>query len=194
MVDVAALQRENAELRGQVSELVQQLAKLNERVAELLAIAQRKQRKSPAEKPPVAPPSVEGDAKRAFDERPKAPEKPAEKENVKSPAKPTGRKSVPSHLEAEEPGLAESVAEGVYEELQELAERVEHTRPNLSIVLGRIVDALAVNAVGVLDVEVPLGRGVDMRVGRTAVNGVLILILLGIAAVAMSLRSRAGSN
>ena len=59
---------------------------------------------------------------------------------------------------------------------------------------GRIVDALAVNAVGVLDVEVPLGRGVDMRVGRTAVNGVLILILLGVAAVAMSLRSRAGSN
>ncbi|MCB9628394.1 MAG: IS66 family transposase [Sandaracinaceae bacterium] len=102
MVDVAALQRENAELRGQVSELVQQLAKLNERVAELLAIAQRKQRKPPAEKPPVAPPSVDGDAKRAFEERPKAPEKPAEKEKVKSPAKPTGRKSVPSHLEAEE--------------------------------------------------------------------------------------------
>ncbi|HPG24114.1 MAG: DUF4404 family protein [Spirochaetaceae bacterium] len=50
---------------------------------------------------------------------------------------------VASHLEAEEPGLAESVAEGVYEELQELAERVEHTRPNLSIVLGRIVDALS---------------------------------------------------
>ena len=59
---------------------------------------------------------------------------------------------------------------------------------------GRIVDALAVDAVGVLDVEVPLARGVDMRVGRTAVNGGLILILLGIAAVAMSLRSRAGSN
>jgi hypothetical protein len=93
VVDVAALQRENAELRGQVSQLVHQLAKLNERVAELLAIAQRKQRKTPAVKPPAPSPTVEGDAKLAFDERPQAPEKPDEEEKAKSPVKPTGRKS-----------------------------------------------------------------------------------------------------
>ena len=40
MVDVEALQRENAELRGQVSQLVQQLAKLNERVARMVAEAE----------------------------------------------------------------------------------------------------------------------------------------------------------
>jgi hypothetical protein len=95
VVDVAALQRENAELRGQVSQLVHQLAKLNERVAELLAIAQRKQRKTPAVKPPAPSPTVEGDAKLAFDERPQAPEKPDEEEKAKSPVKPTGRKKVP---------------------------------------------------------------------------------------------------
>ena len=109
MVDVAALQRENAEQRGQIfqllqqnAQLVQQLAKLNERVAELLAIAQRKQRKTPAPKPPVPPPTVEGDAKLAFEDRPQAPEKPTEEEKPKSPVKPTGRNKVPAHLEAEE--------------------------------------------------------------------------------------------
>jgi transposase len=105
VVDVAALQRENAELRGQVSQLVHQLAKLNERVAELLAIAQRKQRKTPAVKPPAPSPTVEGDAKLAFDERPQAPEKPDAEEKAKSPVKPTGRKKVPTHLEAEEHAL-----------------------------------------------------------------------------------------
>ena len=57
MLDVDALQRENAELRRQLAEVVtsnakltEQLARLNDRVAELLAIAQRRQRKTPAEK------------------------------------------------------------------------------------------------------------------------------------------------
>jgi len=50
LVDVAALQRENSALREQLdkvlstnSQLVDEVAKLNDRVAELLAIAQRKQ-------------------------------------------------------------------------------------------------------------------------------------------------------
>jgi transposase len=105
VVDVAALQRENAEQRKQIAQLIDQLAKLNERVAELLAIAQRKQRKTPAAKPPAPPPTVEGDAKLAFEDRPQAPEKPTEEEKAKSPAKPTGRKKVPAHLEAEEHAL-----------------------------------------------------------------------------------------
>lgn len=45
------------------------------------------------------------------------------------------------HLDDENP--ATTLAEPLYEELRELAARVEKTRPNLSLVLGRIVDALS---------------------------------------------------
>jgi transposase len=117
VIDVAALQRENAELREQlasstshfngiIEKLTMQLAQMNERVAELLAIAQRKQRKAaakPAEQ--AAPPQLVDDAARAFDERPKPPEKPVELAKTKKPRRPTGRKPVPSHLEAEEHAL-----------------------------------------------------------------------------------------
>ncbi|HMA91077.1 MAG TPA: hypothetical protein VKP30_00255, partial [Polyangiaceae bacterium] len=58
-VDVDALQRENAELREQLTRVVasnqmlaEQIAKLNDRITELLAVAQRRQRKPVAEKPP----------------------------------------------------------------------------------------------------------------------------------------------
>ena len=71
-------------------------------MSELLAVAQRKHRKLPTEKPPVAPPTVEGEARRAFEQRPLAPEKPSEEPQPKTKAKPTGRKPIPSHLEAEE--------------------------------------------------------------------------------------------
>jgi transposase len=104
--------KENAELRGQlatqraqIAQLITELARLNERVGELLAVAQRKQRKpaaSAAAAPPPAPPVLEGEARRAFEERPKAPEKPARDRPQKKKSRPTGRKPVPSHLEAEE--------------------------------------------------------------------------------------------
>ncbi len=76
MIDVEALRRENAEQRAQIAELlstnarlVTEIAKLNERLAELLAIAQRKQRKSASrpEKKPEPPPVVGAEAQRAFD-------------------------------------------------------------------------------------------------------------------------------
>lgn len=105
MDELEALRRENAELRTQIAQLVTQLARLNERVSELLAVAQRKQRKAPAvpaAAPPAAPPLVQGEARRAFDERPKAPDKPEKELPPKKKVKPTGRKPVPGHLEAEE--------------------------------------------------------------------------------------------
>jgi recombinational DNA repair ATPase RecF len=37
----------------------------------------------------------------------------------------------------------DSMTDTLYEELQELAERVEKSRPNLALILGRIVDSLS---------------------------------------------------
>lgn len=102
MVDVDALLRENAAQRAQIAELTAQLAKLTDRVEELLAVAQRKQRKPAAERKPLPPPIVEGETKRAFDERPKPPPKSEPSARPKKPAHPRGRKPVPAHLEAEE--------------------------------------------------------------------------------------------
>ncbi len=116
--DVNALLRENAELRVQIRALTErvgaltdQLAKMNDRVAELLAAAQRRQRKPAAEKPPATPPVVDGDAKRAFETRPKAPPKPTEPTKARSPAKPTGRKPLPAQLSAEEHDLRPATCE-----------------------------------------------------------------------------------
>ena len=104
MDDLDALRRENAALRDQVTQLITQLARLNERVAELLAIAQRKQRKSTTAlvSTPPPPPVLQGDELHAFEDRPKAPDKPAAEPTAKKKAKPTGRKPLPTHLEAEE--------------------------------------------------------------------------------------------
>lgn len=97
-MDVAALQQENAALRAQVAQLVESVAKLNERVAELLAIAQRKQRKPSPAKPLEPPPTVEGDAKLAFESRPKPPTLPPKSKEKKARPPPTG----PKHLPVEE--------------------------------------------------------------------------------------------
>jgi hypothetical protein len=101
-VDVAALQQENAALRAQVAQLLESVAKLNERVAELLAIARRKQRKPSSPTPPEPPPAVEGEAKVAFESRPKPPELPPKTKEKKPWPPPTGRKALPKHLLAEE--------------------------------------------------------------------------------------------
>ncbi len=119
MNELEELRRENAELRrqtlaltAQIAQLIIELARLNERVSELLAVAQRKHRKLPVEKPPVAPPTVEGEARRAFEQRPLAPEKLSQEQPPKTKAKPTGRKPLPSHLEAEEHELRPSACAG----------------------------------------------------------------------------------
>ena len=108
LVDVAATQRES-ELRAQIAQLlstntqlVSEIAKLNDRVAELLAIAQRKQRKTaaPSEKKPEPPPIVEAAAQQAFDARPTPPALPEKIKTPKSPKR-TGRNAIPQHLEVE---------------------------------------------------------------------------------------------
>jgi transposase len=105
VLDVATLHQENAALRAQVTQLIETIAKLNERVAELLAVAQRKQRKPSLPKPPEPPPVVEGDAKMAFDSRPKPPELPPKTKLKKARPPPTGRKPLPTHLPVEEHAL-----------------------------------------------------------------------------------------
>jgi transposase len=103
---LATAERENAALRVQIAELLATIAQLNDRVGELLAIAQRKQRKPSTPTPPPAPPAVPDEARRAFEARPMPPAKPAQDEGpAKKRPPPTGRKPVPSHLEAEEHAL-----------------------------------------------------------------------------------------
>ena len=123
MLSLAAALQENVTLREQLAELTAKfnqvlasnaaltasVAQLNDRVGELLAAAQRKQRPPPAEKPAAPPPVVDGDARLAFEGRPRPPEKPAQKkERTKRPS-PTGRKALPAHLEAEEHALRPDV-------------------------------------------------------------------------------------
>lgn len=102
MLDVAALQHENTALRAQLTQLIETIARLNERVAELLAVAQRKQRKPSPPKPPEPPPAVEGDAKHAFELRPKPPALPPKTKSTGPRPPPTGRKPLPTHLLVEE--------------------------------------------------------------------------------------------
>lgn len=111
MLDAAALQQENAALRAQIAQLIETVAKLNERVAELLAVAQRNQRKPPAPKPPMPPPLVEGDAKLAFEARPKPPEPEQKTKEKKKRPPPTGRKPLPPHLPVEEHALKPDACE-----------------------------------------------------------------------------------
>ncbi len=109
MDDLAALRKENAELRDQLtrllasnSELAGTIAKLNDRIGELLVVAQRKQRKPSTPRPPAPPPTVEGQALADFDSRPKPPELPPKAKARTPRPPPTGRKALPAHLPVEE--------------------------------------------------------------------------------------------
>lgn len=140
MDELEALRRENAALhqqsasdRVQIAQLLEQLARLNERVGELLAVAQRKQRKAGAAAAalsPAPPPVVDGEAQRAFGERPKAPEKPPTERTAKKKARPTGRQPLPSYLEAEEhelrPAACAACGSHALDVADELAEEKLH--------------------------------------------------------------------
>ncbi|HEX5449668.1 MAG TPA: IS66 family transposase [Gaiellaceae bacterium] len=107
-LDVEALRAENAAQRAQIAQLIEQVAKLNERIAELLAVAQRKQRKPTPPPAATAPVELDGAAKLAFDDRPAPPslaDKPAKKPRT---SKPTGRKPLPTHLPVEDHALRPS--------------------------------------------------------------------------------------
>ena len=119
-VDVEAVQRENAAQRAQIAELlstntklVEEIAKLNDRVAELLAIAQRKQRKAttPTAKKPEPPPVLEAEAQEAFEARPQPPELAAKTKPPKRKARRTGRNAVPAHLPVEEHSIGPASCE-----------------------------------------------------------------------------------
>jgi hypothetical protein len=101
----AAADARIAELTAEIARLGQLVAESNERITELLAIAQRKKRgrgKSKPDKPPEPPPSLDEQAQDAFANRPKPPVLPKKKKRKKKPRRPTGRKRVPEHLAAEE--------------------------------------------------------------------------------------------
>jgi hypothetical protein len=117
---VAALERENAALRAQLASAVAtnssmsvQLAKLNDRVEELLAVAQRKQRRtaSPSENKSDQALVVEPAAQAAFDERPAPPTLPEKSSQAKREPKRTGRNAIPQHLEANEHRLCPAQCE-----------------------------------------------------------------------------------
>jgi transposase len=93
------------ELTLEVRRLVEMVARGNERITELLAVAQRKKRgtrATPPAKPPTPAPAVDANARRGFEERPSPPTLPEKPPREPKPRRPTGRKPVPEHLEAEE--------------------------------------------------------------------------------------------
>ena len=144
------LQQENALLRAQLNEantriealtqevgrLADQVARGNERLVELFAVAQRKQRAKTsrgrtADVPEPTPPAeLDEDAKERFENRPKPPKRPEKKAKSKKRPRPTGRKAVPDHLEAEthhlEPEACASCGGEVLDAVDEVVETKLH--------------------------------------------------------------------
>ena len=92
-----------SELTVEIGRLAALVARGNERIAELLAIAMRKKRgKRKTPKKPEPPPDLDDEAQARFAERPQAPEAPPKTKAPKEKQRPTGRKPVPEHLPAQE--------------------------------------------------------------------------------------------
>jgi hypothetical protein len=100
---LAASEARVAELTAEVGRLADLVARGNDRITELLAIAQRNKGSTRAstDKTPEPPPSLDDDAKKAFAERPAPPKLPKKKKRAKKKTKPTGRKPLPDNLEAD---------------------------------------------------------------------------------------------
>jgi hypothetical protein len=118
MLDRNALLAENAQLRAlltqsqvAIRELIEQVARLNERVAELVAVAQRKQRKAAAPRLPGPAPVLTAEAQSTFEARPSAPVTEAPARVLKPARKRTGRNALPSHLEVEAHALTPEACE-----------------------------------------------------------------------------------
>jgi hypothetical protein len=102
---LAAANARVSELTYEVGRLADLVAQGNDRIIELLAIAQRNKQGSKNTsmvKAPEPPPSLDGEAREAFAKRPAPPKLPKKKKPAKKKTKPTGRKPLPDHLEAEE--------------------------------------------------------------------------------------------
>ena len=102
---LAAANAHIAELTAEVGKLADLVARGNDRIVELLAIAQRKKsgtRGASVDKPPEPPPTLDDEVKAAFAKRPAPPKLPKKKRAPRKKTKPTGRKPLPDHLEAEE--------------------------------------------------------------------------------------------
>jgi transposase len=91
-------------LLAKIDALTEAVAKSNDRISELLAIAQRKKsRVRPTSKEAEAAPPVSDDMVKAFEKRPVPPEPPGPMVDHPRPKqRPTGRKPLPAHLEATE--------------------------------------------------------------------------------------------
>lgn len=102
--EIERLRQAGEEANARVGQLVQEMAKANDRISELLAIAKRKKRpekKEPAATESPAPPGLTAEQQRAFEDRPKPPDPPPAVEKVPKKVSPTGRKRVPEHLLAD---------------------------------------------------------------------------------------------
>jgi transposase len=134
--ELARLRAAGEETNVRMRELVEAVAKGNERIAELLAIAKRKRRpdseKPPAEPPP--PPGLTDEQRRAFEERPKPPPEPEPEEKQAKKAKPTGRQPLPEHLPAEGersvPGCCAHCASTRLQQKSEIIETKLHIAPH----------------------------------------------------------------
>ena len=100
--EIERLAQAGDEASARMGELVQQVAKANDRIGELLAIAKRKKRLDkarPAASEAPTPPGLTDEQQLAFENRPNAPEG-AEPPPKKGKRSTNGRKPVPEHLAA----------------------------------------------------------------------------------------------
>jgi transposase len=104
--ELAAIRAQSHATSQQIGLLAEQVAKGNDRIAELLAIAQRKKRSSgrtEKAKVPAEPPPVDELARKAFEDRPQPPPEPgALHDRPREKQRPTGRKPLPAHLPTDE--------------------------------------------------------------------------------------------